>query len=228
MKQRSEKADNAENFKPDYQLETKYGSAGAVIGVDEAGRGPWAGPVTASAFWINPSHLDSLPASLTDSKKLSASKRADIRAALIHADYGHVFATSQSEAEQIDRIGLLPATFAAMKQAVETVIAELARRSVPVSHIIVDGNLLPPWQWPSSAIIKGDSKSLSIAAASVLAKTDRDHHMTELAQTYPAYGWDKNAGYGTRAHREALAIHGVTPYHRTSFAPIKALLEGAD
>lgn len=210
---------------PHYQFEAEFVSNGAVIGVDEAGRGPWAGPVSAAAFWINPLHKDRLPAMLTDSKKLSAKKRDTIRAELCNPVAGHVFAAFHVNAEQIDQLGLLPATFLAMREAVAAVEKMLHAKHKQIAHILVDGNLNPAWKWPSSAIVKGDSKSLSIAAASIIAKTSRDQIMKSLAADYPEYGWQDNAGYGTRAHQQALQDYGVTPFHRRSFAPIKKLLE---
>ena len=212
--------------KPDYTLEQPFCRQGAVIGVDEAGRGPWAGPVTATAFWINPERKDKLPKTLTDSKKLSALKREQIRQELCALDNGHLWAIRHTPVVEIDRAGILPATFSAMADAVYSLADLLAQRhNIQLSMVLIDGNLLPPLDVPCQAVISGDSRSLSIAAASVLAKVARDEVMRDLANTYPDYGWQTNAGYGTKSHQNALQEFGVTPHHRKSFAPIKNLLK---
>jgi len=212
--------------KPDYTLEQPFCRQGAVIGVDEAGRGPWAGPVTATAFWINPQRKDKLPKTLTDSKKLSALKREQIRQELCAPDNGHLWAIRHTSVVEIDRAGILPATFSAMADAVYSLADLLAQQhNIQLSMVLIDGNLLPPLDVPCQAVISGDSRSLSIAAASVLAKVARDEVMRDLANTYPDYGWQTNAGYGTKSHQNALQEFGVTPHHRKSFAPIKNLLK---
>ena len=212
--------------KPDYALEQPFCRQGAVIGVDEAGRGPWAGPVTATAFWINPERKDKLPKTLTDSKKLSALKREQIRQELCAPDYGHLWAIRHTSVVEIDRAGILPATFSAMADAVYSLADLLAQQhNIQLSMVLIDGNLLPPLDFPCQAVISGDSRSLSIAAASVLAKVARDEVMRDLANTYPDYGWQTNAGYGTKSHQNALQEFGVTPHHRKSFAPIKNRLK---
>ena len=208
--------------KPDYTLEQPFCKQGAVIGVDEAGRGPWAGPVTATAFWINPEFKNMLPRDLTDSKKLSALKREQIRQRLCASNSGHLWATKHSSVVEIDREGILPATFSAMVDAVITLADLLAQQhDMPLSMVLIDGNLLPTLDVPCKAVVRGDSRSLSIAAASVLAKEARDEVMRGLAATYPDYGWQTNAGYGTKRHQDALQQFGVTPHHRKSFAPIQ-------
>ena len=212
--------------KPDYALEQPFCRQGAVIGVDEAGRGPWAGPVTATAFWINPERKHKLPKTLTDSKKLSALKREQIRQELCAPDNGHLWAIRHTSVVEIDRAGILPATFSAMADAVYSLADLLAQQhNIQLSMVLIDGNLLPPLDVPCQAVISGDSRSLSIAAASVLAKVARDEVMRDLANTYPDYGWQTNAGYGTKSHQNALQEFGVTPHHRKSFAPIKNLLK---
>ena len=216
----------AAQAKPDYALEQPFCRQGAVIGVDEAGRGPWAGPVTATAFWINPERKDKLPKTLTDSKKLSALKREQIRQELCAADNGHLWAVRHASVVEIDRAGILPATFSAMTDAIYSIADLLAQRhNIQLSMVLIDGNLLPPLDVPCQAVISGDSRSLSIAAASVLAKVARDEVMRDLANTYPDYGWQTNAGYGTKSHQNALQEFGVTPHHRKSFAPIKNRLK---
>ena len=208
--------------KPDYTLEQPFCKQGAVIGVDEAGRGPWAGPVTATAFWINPEFKNMLPRDLTDSKKLPALKREKIRKGLCASNSGHLWATKHSSVVEIDREGILPATFSAMVDAVSALADLLAQQyNMQLSMVLIDGNLLPPLDVPCKAVVRGDSRSLSIAAASVLAKEARDEVMRGLATTYPDYGWQTNAGYGTKSHQGALQKFGVTPHHRKSFAPIK-------
>ena len=212
----------ADPDKPDYTLEQPFCKQGAVIGVDEAGRGPWAGPVTATAFWINPEYKNMLPRGLTDSKKLPALKRKKIRQGLCASNSGHLWATKHSSVVEIDREGILPATFSAMVDAVSALADLLAQQhNMPLSMVLIDGNLLPTLGVPCKAVVRGDSRSLSIAAASVLAKEARDEVMRSLATTYPDYGWQTNAGYGTKRHQDALQKFGATPHHRKSFAPIK-------
>ena len=216
----------ASKSRPTYQLEAEWADAGPVIGIDEAGRGPWAGPVTAAAFWICPAARDNLPAKLTDSKKLTALQRADIEAELCNPANGHLFAIHHSPVDEIDRLGILPATFKAM-QTVATNISEqlLDAGHAAVPSFLVDGNLLPELPFRARAIIKGDSLSLSIAAASIIAKQSRDRLMTDLAAEYPEYGWHTNAGYGTQTHQQALCKYGVTCHHRRSYAPIRRYLQ---
>ncbi len=195
----------------------------AVIGIDEAGRGPWAGPVTVAAVWLSPAHYDQIPDGLDDSKKVSAAKRERIFAALI--DGPHHYAVASIGVDMIDRLGILQATLHGMRE----VAADLARHieqqaGLSVSLGLVDGNISPSLGCPEQLVIKGDSKSYSIAAASIIAKQTRDNIMDELALDYPDYGWERNRGYGTRQHQQALAENGVTPHHRRSFAPVKRLL----
>ena len=213
--------------RPTYQLEAEFAQFGPVIGIDEAGRGPWAGPVTAAAFWICPDALAALPDKLTDSKKLSASQRADIETQLCSPEFEHIYAVQHSSGAEIDEMGILPATFKAMCAAAEKVALQLSQKGYNApACILVDGNLLPPHlPHRAKAVIKGDSKSLSIAAASILAKQSRNRVMTALSAAYPMYGWERNAGYGTKSHQLALNEHGVTPHHRRSYAPIKRLLK---
>ena len=215
--------------KPDYHREAAFDGTGYVIGVDEAGRGPWAGPVCAAAFWVHPRHIKALPAALTDSKKLTARKRAAIETDLTSSH--HLYQAAFRSAADIDEGGLLPATFAAMAEAVCDVADRLLSTDPlgwgRIAMILVDGNLLPPLPYPAEAIIKGDSRSLSIAAASIIAKETRDREMARLHAAHPYYGWDSNQGYGTKAHQAGIGSHGITPHHRRSFAPIKAYLDAA-
>ena len=198
---------------PDLHYETEAARHGAqfIVGVDEVGRGPWAGPVVACAVRL----YGPAPEGLTDSKKLSAKKRERIAEALHQvADVSFGEAT----VEEIDRVNIRQATHLAMLRAIDG----LPQRP---DFLLIDGNDLPRGlPCPARTIIKGDSISQSIAAASVLAKTRRDQGMVALSQQHPGYGWETNAGYGTRAHAEALEKLGVTPHHRRSFKPIHNIL----
>ena len=219
---------------PDRQLESQHSATGrgAVIGIDEAGRGPWAGPVTAAACWLNPAMFDNLPDGLDDSKKLSARKRAEIFDALQKGQPDqpdqpdrHECAVIKVSVGIIDEIGILQATFRAMRLVAAQLQEKLRVRGYEnVGLGLVDGNLTPDLGMPAKAIIKGDTLSLSIAAASIIAKQTRDALMCDLALQHSEYGWQKNMGYGTRDHAAALEAHGVTPHHRRSFAPIRRLL----
>ena len=195
---------------PDFSLEEKAGGL-LIAGVDEAGRGPWAGPVVAAAVILNPHDI---PDGLNDSKKVSEKKRELLFAKLqetAHIGVGIV------DVETIDRINILQATKRAMQEAV-------AALPITAQHILVDGNMTPPFHCTADPIIKGDQKSLSIAAGSIIAKVTRDRIMRKLDLVFPGYCWASNKGYGTKAHQEALAHLGITPHHRKSFAPIRALL----
>jgi ribonuclease HII len=199
---------------PDFSLEEEF--PGIVVGIDEAGRGPWAGPVVAGAVILDRDKLpDSLRRGLNDSKKLSPAARERLFAELT-PDIAKIGVGEASVAE-IDQLNILKATFLAMKRAVE------ALEIVP-GLALVDGNRPPPLSCPVRCIIKGDGKSLSIAAASIIAKVTRDRIMGDLAIRYPEFGWERNAGYGTAEHQAALSRLGPTPEHRTSYAPIKRLL----
>ena len=200
---------------PDFSIEAakiKQGYA-CIVGVDEVGRGPWAGPVVAAAVCVDPKKI---PYGATDSKKLSQKKREAL-ATLIMKEAK--WAIGESSVEEIDAMNIREATFLAMERAIEGL-------KLSIDYIYVDGNALPK-NLPCTAecVIKGDSKVMSIACASIIAKVYRDKMMADLAGTYPHYAWERNAGYGTKAHRDGLAIHGVTKHHRQSFKPIKAMLE---
>jgi ribonuclease HII len=181
---------------------------GLVCGIDEAGRGPLAGPVVAAAVILDPARP--IPG-LNDSKKLSEQKR-DVLAVLIR-ERALAWAVAEATVEEIDRINILQATMLAMQRAV----AGLALR--PTSAL-VDGNRCPQLDIPVAAVVKGDGKIASIAAASILAKTVRDAGMLALHARYPQYGFDRHMGYPTAAHCAALAAHGVSPVHRRSFGPV--------
>jgi len=199
-----------------YDLETKLRISGKEIiaGIDEVGRGPWAGPVTACAVILDPNNI---PDGLNDSKVLTAKRREQLFDLIM--DSAQVSCV-HVEVTEIDQVNILQATFRAMERAV-------SHLPIP-NHILVDGNKLPP-NLPSqaTAIVKGDAKSASIAAASIIAKVTRDRLMSDLSEVYPGYGWEKNAGYGTKMHQLGLLNHGVTPHHRRSFKPIHNILYSA-
>ena len=185
-----------------------------IMGVDEVGRGPWAGPVTACAVILDP---ENIPPGLNDSKKLSAKRRAQLFEEIINSS---LVSCVHVEVGEIDKINILQATFRAMERSI-------SKLPIP-DHILIDGNKLPPnLPSPATAIIKGDSKSVSIAAASIIAKVTRDRLMADLSLEYPGYGWEKNAGYGTKIHQSGLLNNGVTPHHRRSFKPIHNMLYSA-
>ncbi|MDA8648875.1 ribonuclease HII [Alphaproteobacteria bacterium] len=211
---------------PDLDHERQFSAP--VIGIDEAGRGPWAGPVTVTAIWLCPSAYDALPAGIDDSKKIKPPRRAALAAALMAPP--HLSQTVSIEVAQIDQTGILKATFAGMVMAASELADKMVKAGwgAPV-HALVDGNLLPPYMpLPATALIKGDSRSLSIAAASLIAKTARDQIMQDLALAYPDYGWASNMGYGTKAHQAGLDQFGLTPHHRHSFKPIRRYLDVGD
>jgi len=203
---------------PDFSIEAQY--EGLIAGVDEAGRGPWAGPVVAGAVIIDRDTItpDTLKL-LNDSKKLSAKKR-EVAYEQLRDNPAIHWAVGLASAEEIDALNILQATFLAMKRAVSNL-------SSHPSVILVDGNRCPDFGPKAVPIIGGDSLSYSIAAASIIAKVTRDRIMETLAMDYPVYGWERNAGYGTKDHQEALIRNGVTPHHRQSYAPIRKLLSAA-
>jgi len=186
---------------------------GPIAGVDEAGRGPWAGPVVAAAVVLDP---DNIPEGIADSKTLSAAARERLyRDITVSAQVGIAIA----DADRIDRDNILEATLWAMAAAV-------SQLPTAPSLTLVDGNRCPPLAGAAEVIIRGDAICLSIAAASIIAKVTRDRLMCAFAQSWPAYGFERHKGYGTRAHAEALARYGVTPLHRRSFKPVRTLLAG--
>ncbi len=191
-----------------------------VCGIDEAGRGPLAGPVVAAAV-ILPAGYE-LPG-LTDSKKLTARRREALFAELM-ADERVCKSVASASVAEIDELNILRATHLAMRRAAEGLAATAAGG---VDFCLIDGLPVPGFPLPSRALVKGDSRSLSISAASILAKVTRDHSLVELDRLYPQYGFARHAGYGTKAHLEALARYGVTPHHRRSFAPVAQVLGGS-
>ena len=183
-----------------------------ICGIDEAGRGPLAGPVVAAAV-ILPAGYE-LPG-LNDSKKLTAKKREALYEALM-ADDAVQKSIAQATVEEIDELNILRATHLAMRRAAEGLPGG-------VDFCLIDGLPVPGFPLPSRSIVKGDARCLSIAAASILAKVWRDHYMQELHRQFPAYGFDRHAGYGTRAHMQAIREHGATIHHRRTFAPVTQL-----
>ena len=183
-----------------------------IAGVDEVGRGPLAGPVITAAV-ILPEQFD-LPG-LTDSKKLSVKRREELTSAI--EQQALCWAIGEANIEEIDELNILHATMLAMKRSV-------AGLSIQPDKILVDGNRAPDFGIPAQTIIGGDGLEASISAASIIAKVWRDKIMTDYAKQYPRYGFDRNSGYPTKQHREALQEFGITPIHRLSFAPVKALL----
>ena len=181
---------------------------GLVCGVDEAGRGPLAGPVVAAAVILDPARP--IPG-LNDSKKLSEKKRAAL--ALLIRERALAWAVAEASVEEIDRLNILHASLLAMQRAVSAL-------AVRPESALIDGNRCPRLEIPAEAVVKGDGKIASIAAASILAKTVRDAGMLVLHAQYPMYGFDRHMGYPTPAHFAALAAHGASPVHRRSFAPV--------
>ena len=182
-----------------------------LCGVDEAGRGPLAGPVMAAAVMLDPDRpIDGL----RDSKKLSATARErladEIRARAV------AWCVAEASVAEIDQLNILQATLLAMQRAV-------AGLACAPDDVWVDGNRCPNWAWRSQAVVKGDDKVAAIAAASILAKTVRDQYMCRLHEDFPMYGFARHMGYGTAAHLAALQAHGACPQHRRSFSPVKSL-----
>lgn len=204
---------------PDWKIED--GHRGLICGIDEAGRGPWAGPVVAgAAVFLTREVSPELLAQLNDSKKLSAKKREYLYELLRQEEQaGHILCgIGEASAAEIDELNILQATFMAMRRAVENLPQK-------PDIALIDGNRLPKdFPCANECFIGGDGRSYSIAAASILAKVYRDRLMSEMAKQYPHYGFEKNAGYGTKAHIEGLRQYGVTPQHRRSYRPIKEFL----
>ena len=200
---------------PDLSLERACPHS-PVAGIDEAGRGPLAGPVVAAAVILGER---SLPAELAeridDSKAVAADERAELFALLpLYCLIG----VGEASVEEIDRFNILRASLLAMRRAVE-------RLPVAPAIALVDGNQPPDLACPVRAVVGGDGISLSIAAASIIAKVTRDRRMAQLARAHPGYGWETNAGYGTPEHLQGLVRLGITPHHRRSFRPVSELLQ---
>jgi ribonuclease HII len=204
---------------PNFVHELRLG--GRVAGIDEAGRGPLAGPVVAAAVILDPRATPRrLRERLDDSKRLGREEReaAFGRLVALRAKGLAAIGIGAASVAEIDRINILQATFLAMRRA-------LARLPLAPDHALIDGNRLPPGlPCAATALVGGDGLSLSIAAASIVAKVTRDRAMTRLAQRYPAFGWATNVGYGTETHTQALAELGPCRHHRLSFAPCTQLI----
>ena len=199
---------------PDYGFEEKSLQQGylRIVGIDEAGRGALCGPVVAAAVWLDPERI---PAGLNDSKALTARQRSLLFDRIVAvADVG----VGTADVDEIEALNILRASHLAMIRAIESL------RYRP-DFALVDGHLLPR-RLPvrGEAVVKGDARVLSIAAASVVAKVARDRSMVDLAQQFPGYGWERNMGYPTTDHRAALQILGATPHHRRSFGPVHNIL----
>ncbi|GGD19899.1 ribonuclease HII [Sinisalibacter lacisalsi] len=199
---------------PDYSLEFAAIAAGAsrIAGVDEVGRGPLAGPVTAAAVVLR---VDDIPAGLNDSKKLTAARReALFEEIMVRAEVS----VAHASVAEIDTLNILRAAHLAMERAVAGLVCA-------PDHVLIDGNLVPKGlTLPAECVVKGDGRAFSIAAASIVAKVTRDRIMVDLAQQHPGYGWERNAGYPSKSHISALQDLGVTPHHRRSFRPVHNIL----
>jgi ribonuclease HII len=200
-------------IKPTFELEAAEHQLGSrpIAGVDEAGRGPWAGPVVAAAVILNP---EKIPANIDDSKALDEDSRAYLYKRIMKVA---IVAVGIAEVDRIDRENILSATLWAMAQAVSQLAEE-------PKLVLIDGDKTPRIPMPARAIIKGDAKCLSIAAASIIAKVTRDRMMRDLARDYPGYGFERHKGYGTPEHQAAIDKLGVTVLHRRSFKPVQLAL----
>ena len=198
---------------PNFELEDK--SLKPVAGFDEAGRGPWAGPVVAGAVILPHDAMpESLLDQLDDSKKIKKTAR---EALFIELRAVAVIGIGIASPAEIDKLNILQASMLAMQRAAEGL-------AITPASALVDGNHAPNIPYSVKTIVKGDGRSLSIAAASIVAKVTRDRIMVDLSKKHPGYSWDRNAGYGTKEHHNALLQLGVTPEHRQSFTPIRNLL----
>ncbi len=200
-----------------FELRCHERGEGRVAGIDEAGRGPLAGPVYAAAAVIDRARAArKLLRMIDDSKKLTLEQREEAYEAMIASGVVQ-FAVAEASVEEIDRINILQATYLAMRRAVQALVEQ-------PEVALVDGNRAPPeLGCRAETIVGGDAHSYSIAAASIFAKVTRDRHMTALAATFPGYGWETNRGYGSAQHLQALELLGPTPHHRMSFAPVSRL-----
>lgn len=199
---------------PDFEFEKALAARGflRIAGVDEVGRGPLAGPVVAAAVVLN---AEAIPEGLNDSKKLTGKRRGLLNDLLRQAAE---VAVGEASVDEIEQHNILRASHMAMRRAVEAL-------DPPPDFLLIDGNMIPQGiDIPAQPVVKGDTRSVSIAAASIVAKTWRDRIMVDLAQQHPGYGWERNAGYPTPEHRAALQHLGPTPHHRRSFKPVHKIL----
>jgi len=183
-----------------------------IAGVDEVGRGPLAGDVVTAAVILDPARPIQ---GLRDSKKLSETRRQQLAEQIM--EHALAWSVARASVEEIDELNILQASLLAMHRAVEALVPQ-------PEYVLVDGNRLPRWNYASEPVVKGDDRVAAIAAASILAKVQRDSELVELSRQYPGYGFDRHKGYPTAVHLEALRTLGVTPAHRKSFAPVKNLL----
>jgi len=204
---------------PNFSYETRFGrDDGKVIcGADEVGRGPLAGPVVAAAVILPLDFPIDIRDKIKDSKKMSATAREELFEPLTQNCH---YAIAEASVAEIDTLNILWASMLAMQRAIGFL-------KPPIDMALIDGNRVPQLDCAAVSIVKGDDASFSIAAASIIAKVHRDRLMCQLAETFPMYGWDHNAGYGTAEHLNALSTHGATPWHRTSFAPVRSLIPRA-
>ena len=202
---------------PDFNLEESLGlsTRAVIVGVDEVGRGPLAGPVTAAAVFVDRQKITSdLLTKIDDSKKIPQKQRATLSKQI---EGIAIIGIGWASSSEIDQLNILEATMLAMQRAIFSLRKQII---LDPDYILIDGNKVPRLDFPSKAIVRGDEKSISIAAASIVAKCKRDAFMTSLSKLYPYYGWEKNAGYGTREHLAAIEREGITTHHRRSFKPI--------
>lgn len=198
---------------PTFDLEKQH--TGPIVGVDEAGCGPWAGPVIAAAAILDYGFDTSVLSHIRDSKQMTLQQRLLVWDAFQKWQGKTIwFSVGEASVFEIDQLNIREATKLAMKRAIDGINPDF-------SHILIDGNRAPELNKTYSLIIKGDQKSLSIAAASIIAKVTRDRIMNHLHEAHPQYHWHKNAGYGTNLHQQAIALGGITSYHRQSFRPIR-------
>jgi len=211
---------------PSFRYELRCEAQGGlrVAGIDEAGRGPLAGPVVAAIALIDRTDAKrKLLKLIDDSKKLAAENREEAYEAMIASGLVQ-FAVAEASVEEIDSINILQATFLAMRRALAALVQQPGM--VVPDVVLIDGNQVPPLlACRAETIVDGDAHSYSIAAASIFAKVTRDRHMARLAEDFPGYGWERNRGYGSREHLAALDRLGLTPHHRMSFAPVRACHE---
>lgn len=201
-------------MEPDFEMEQAAMAAGAmrIAGVDEVGRGPLAGPVTAAAVILDPVCI---PVGLNDSKQLSKKRRMDLAEAL--AECAEV-SVAHASVEEIEQHNILRASHIAMRRAI-------AGLSTAPELVLIDGSMVPQGlDVRAQPVVKGDTRCLSISAASIIAKIARDRIMVDLAQQHPGYGWETNMGYGSKSHISALQNLGVTPHHRRTFKPVHNML----
>ncbi|MBI4978171.1 MAG: ribonuclease HII [Spirochaetes bacterium] len=195
-----------------YERELNERGVKLICGIDEVGRGALAGPLVCAGVILR---ADNIPEGIDDSKKLTAKKREQLYDAILKAAVGYKIIFTPIEV--IDKVNILNATIMTMRRVA------LEMEPAP-EHLLIDALRLPDITIPQTGIIKGDASSVSIGAASIIAKVARDRHMTELASSFPAYKWEKNKGYGAQVHLDALMSHGVTVHHRRSFAPVSEMV----